>query len=76
MAASHLGKTHSSDTLAKIGKAVGGRNHPMFGKPRAIGAGKPSQSLLVIDLEKKTETTYISHLYLPLISLLVKQPLL
>lgn len=60
MAASHLGKTHSLETRAKIGKAVGGKNHPMFGKPRAIGAGKPSQKILVIDLEKNTETIYIS----------------
>ncbi|PQE31505.1 hypothetical protein CJF32_00010504 [Rutstroemia sp. NJR-2017a WRK4] len=60
MAASHLGKTHSLETRAKFGKAVGGKNHPMFGKPRAIGAGKPSQKILVIDLEKNTETIYIS----------------
>ena len=32
----------------------------MFGKPRAIGAGRPSQSILVIDLEKNTETIYNS----------------
>ena len=32
----------------------------MFGKPRATGAGRPSQSILVIDLEKNTETTYSS----------------
>jgi len=60
MAASHLGKTHTLETRAKIGEAVGGKNHPMFGKPRAIGAGKPSQKILVIDLEKNTETIYIS----------------
>lgn len=60
MEASHLGKRHSLETRAKIGEAVGGKNHPMFGKPRAIGAGKASQSILVIDLEKNTETIYIS----------------
>jgi hypothetical protein len=32
----------------------------MFGKERAIGAGKPSQSISVTDLEKKTETKYNS----------------
>jgi hypothetical protein len=60
MAAAHLGKTHSLETRGKIGVAIQGENHPMFGKPRAIGAGKPSQSILVVDLEKNTETTYNS----------------
>jgi len=60
MAASRLGKIHSYETRAKIGEAVMGKNHPMFGKPRAIGAGKSSQTVLVIDLVKNTETTYIS----------------
>lgn len=32
----------------------------MFGKERAIGAGKPSQSISVTDLEKNTETKYNS----------------
>jgi len=32
----------------------------MFGKPRAKCAGKPSQSILVIDLVKNTETIFIS----------------
>jgi len=60
MAASHLGKKHSLETRTKIGEAVGGKNHPMYGKPRAIGAGKPNQTILVIDLVQNTETTYIS----------------
>lgn len=63
MAASHLGKKHTLETRMrskKIGEAVGDKNHPMYGKPRAIGAGKPSQTILVIDLVKNTETTYIS----------------
>lgn len=60
IAASHLGKTHSLETRTKIGEAVGGKNHPMYGKPRAIGAGKPSQTISVIDIVKNTETTYIS----------------
>jgi hypothetical protein len=52
MAASHLGKTHTLETRTKIGEAVGGKNHPMYVKPRAIGAGKPSQTILVLDLVK------------------------
>ncbi len=60
IAASRLGKTHTLETRAKIGEAVRGKNHPMYGKPRALGAGKPSQTILVIDLVENTETTYIS----------------
>lgn len=59
MAPSHLGKTHTLETRTKIGEAVGGKNHPMYGKPRAIGAGKPSQTILVTDLVKNTETLYL-----------------
>ncbi len=60
MVAANLGKTHSLETRAKIGAALRGKNHPMFGKPRVIGSGRPSQSILVIDLEKNTETIYNS----------------
>jgi len=58
--ASRLGKKHSLEIKAKISAAMQGKNNPMFGKIRAIGAGKPSQSIIVIDLEKKTETIYNS----------------
>lgn len=54
MESSRLGKKPSSETRAKIGEAVRGENHPMFGKSRAIGAGKPYKTILVIDLVKNT----------------------
>ena len=60
ISASHLGKKHSLKTRAKIGAAMRGENNPMFGKVKAIGAGKLAQSILVIDLEKNTEFSYNS----------------
>jgi len=60
MALVRLGKKHTQETRAKIGVALQGENNPRFRKPRATGAGRPSQSILVIDLEKNTETTYSS----------------
>nr|YP_010608753.1 hypothetical protein PNX16_mgp018 [Drechslerella dactyloides]WAN89833.1 hypothetical protein [Drechslerella dactyloides] len=58
--ASRLGKKHSKEIKAKISVAMQGKNNPIFGKIRAIGAGKPSQNIIVIDLEKNTETIYNS----------------
>ena len=37
-----------------------GKNHPMHGKPRPSGAGKPSQQIEVTDSELNQTTTYNS----------------
>jgi len=39
-----------------------GDQNPMFGKPRAEGAGKPSQQISVLDKETNLITTYDSIL--------------
>jgi hypothetical protein len=41
-----------------VGKT--GENHPMFGKCRAEGAGRPSQAIEVLDLNTNQTTTYES----------------
>lgn len=37
-----------------------GKNHPMFGKQRALGAGSPSQLIEVLDLLKIDKIVYES----------------
>jgi group I intron endonuclease len=46
------GKKHSEETKAKMSSAQSEEKNPMFGIPRPEGAGKPNQSVLIIDLEK------------------------
>nr|YP_010608748.1 hypothetical protein PNX16_mgp023 [Drechslerella dactyloides]WAN89828.1 hypothetical protein [Drechslerella dactyloides] len=55
-----FGKTHLAKTITKMSEAKKGAKHPMFGKARPIGAGKLTQSIIVIDLEKNIETKYNS----------------
>nr|YP_009663678.1 hypothetical protein [Dactylella tenuis]QCW06817.1 hypothetical protein [Dactylella tenuis] len=40
-ARSCLGYKHSAEVLAKMSATRQGKNHPMFGKPKPEGAGKP-----------------------------------
>jgi len=54
------GKKHSEETKAKMSSARSKEKNPMFRIPRPEGAGKPNQSVLIIDLEKNIETKYDS----------------
>jgi group I intron endonuclease len=56
-----FGKKHSDETRQKMSDANKGENNPNFGKPKAEGAGKPSQVIEVTDISKgNTTTTYNS----------------
>jgi len=54
------GRTHSDATKIIMSDAKKGENHPNYGKPRFEGAGRPSQSIEVFDLEEKISTSYDS----------------
>jgi hypothetical protein len=41
-----------------MSEAKKGKNKPMFGQPRAEGAGSPSQQIEVIDNKNNQTTTY------------------
>jgi hypothetical protein len=45
-----FGQNHSDDTKTKISDAITGENHPMYGKPKPEGAGRPSQQIEVTDM--------------------------
>ena len=51
------GKTLSDKTKSKISDALKGEKHPMFNKPRAEGAGSPSQQIEVTDMASPTNNT-------------------
>ena len=65
-----FGKNHSDETRKKISGATRGENnpcfgrigekHPLFGKPRTEGSGRPSQQISVIDNKTNQTTTYDS----------------
>jgi len=57
-AGSSLGYKHTDDTRAKISSSMSGENHPMFGKPKPEGSGRPFQKIEVIDL-KTNEKKYM-----------------
>jgi len=59
-AAPMSGRTHSDETKIIMSDAKKGENHPMFGKPRAEGFGKPSQQIEVTDIKNNTITSYDS----------------
>jgi len=54
------GKTHSNETKIIMSDAKKGENNPMFNKPRAEGAGRPSQAIEVTDIKNNTTTYYDS----------------
>jgi group I intron endonuclease len=54
------GFKHSDKSKQIMSDAKKRENNPNFGKPRAEGAGKPSQSIEVFDLQEKTTTSYNS----------------
>jgi len=64
------GRKHSDETRQKMSDAhnsgqfksgeMSGENNPMFGKPRAEGAGSPSQAIEVVDQKTNETTTYDS----------------
>ena len=72
-AGSSLGFKYSEESRVKMSNAKIGENHPMFGKkyseeiranmsgrPRPVGAGKPSQKIEVWDLLENKKTIYDS----------------
>jgi hypothetical protein len=69
-AESRLGHKVSEETRNKMsntakeidhsGRFQAGDNHPNFGKPRVVGAGKSSQQISVTDLKEDTTTSYDS----------------
>ena len=59
-AAPMSGRTHSDETKIIMSDAKKGENHPMFGKPRPEGFGKPSQQIEVTDIKNNTITSYDS----------------
>ena len=59
-AAPMSGRTHSDETKIIMSDAKKGENHPMFGKPRPEGFGKPSQQIEVTDIKNNQTTTYDS----------------
>jgi group I intron endonuclease len=55
-----FGKKHSEETKQIMSEANKGENNPMYGKPKAVGAGKPSQVIEIIDSTNNTTTSYDS----------------
>ncbi len=64
------GYKHSDETLSKMSAAKQGDNnpcfgrageqHPMFGKPKPEGSGRPSQQIEVLDLDTDSRISYDS----------------
>jgi len=59
-AGSSLGIKYSDETKTKISDALKGENNPNYGKPRAEGAGSPSQAIEVFNKDNNQTTTYDS----------------
>ena len=55
-----FGKKHSDETRQRMADANKGENNPNFGKPKAEGAGKPSQPIEVFDNNTNETTSYDS----------------
>jgi len=55
-----FGRTHSEKSKTIMSDAKKGEKNPMFSKPRAEGAGSPSQSIEVLDIKNNTTTNYDS----------------
>ena len=60
MSSSKTGTKHSEETRAKIALSLIGEKNPMFGKARPDGAGSPSVSIMVTDLNTNSSTNYDS----------------
>ena len=64
MSSSKTGKKYSDETRAKMSSAQKGLKvgvkHPMFGKPKPEGSGRPSQKIEVIDIKNNITTIYNS----------------
>jgi len=64
------GREHTNESKKKIsdhqkkidhpGRFKKGENNIMYGKPKSLGAGMPSQSIEVFDLQEKITTSYVS----------------
>jgi len=64
------GREHTNESKKKIsdhqkkidhpGRFNKGDNNIMYGKPKSLGAGMPSQSIEVFDLQEKITTSYVS----------------
>jgi len=61
MSDARTGSKHSDKTKTKISDALVGNTNKK-GKPRAEGAGKPSQAIEVTDIQNNTTTSYDSML--------------
>jgi hypothetical protein len=59
-AGSPLGRKHSDETPKIMSENKKGENNPMYNKPRADGAGNPSQRIEVTDIKNNTTTSYNS----------------
>jgi len=53
-----FGQNHSDDTKTKISDAITGENHPMYGKPKPEGAGRPSQQIEVTDIKNNQKSFF------------------
>jgi hypothetical protein len=54
------GHTHSDESRQIMSDAKIGENNPMYGKPKVVGSGSPSQQIEVLDLKENTTTIYDS----------------
>jgi excinuclease UvrABC nuclease subunit len=59
-AAPFSGRKHSEESKKIMSDAKKGAKNSMFGKPKPIGSGVPSQKIEIIDLQEKTTTSYNS----------------
>jgi group I intron endonuclease len=55
-----FGQTHSYATKSKMSDSKKGSKNPMFGKPKVVGSGSPSQKISVLDKDNNQSTTYDS----------------
>jgi group I intron endonuclease len=57
---SMIGLKHSDETKQIMSDAKKGENNPMYGKPKVVGSGSPSQQIEVTDIKNNQTTTYDS----------------
>nr|YP_009574352.1 hypothetical protein [Arthrobotrys musiformis]QBM31467.1 hypothetical protein [Arthrobotrys musiformis]QBM31620.1 hypothetical protein [Arthrobotrys musiformis] len=60
IAAGNKGKIRTSEAITKFIAAKVGNKNPMYGKPRAAGAGRSFQKIDVIDVKNNRTTRYNS----------------
>jgi len=55
-----FGQNHTDETKIIMSDAKKGEKNPMYNKPRAEGAGRPSQQIEVTDIKNNTTISYDS----------------